>query len=97
MAAEFRLAVPGALVKPITILLFVTLHGSIVIEANPVLYARCLHTCSEIHDDDIGIIVVNRQALNLTQSGFYSRLNVTRGQMQKSLRLLQPSWTSLDT
>ena len=69
--------------KAVTVLLFVTLHGSMVIEANSVSYARHLHIWSEIHDDDIGIIVVNRHTLNLTQYGYYSRLNVTQGQMQK--------------
>jgi len=65
IVAEFRPAVPGALVKAVTVLLFVILHGSMVIEANPILYARHLHIWSEIHGDDIGIIVVNRHTLNL--------------------------------
>lgn len=64
--AEFRPADPGALVKAVTVLLFVTLCGSTVIEANPVSYVRHLHIWSEIHDDDIGIIVENRRTLNLT-------------------------------
>lgn len=97
IVAEFKPAVPGALVKAVTVLLFVTLHKNMLIEANWVLYARHLHIWNEIHYDDVGIIVVNRHTLNLTPHGCYSELNVTQGQMQKSSRSLQPSWTSSDT